>query len=156
MAREFYRADRVADAMRRELAQLIQKEVRDPRLGMVNVNDVEVSRDLTVAKVYVTFVGEDDRAVINTSMEVLNKAAGFLRTQLARAIQIRTIPRLQFRYDETSVRGQELSALIDKAVKADREHHADDSSDAGEDKSAGADLDADGARRATTKDGGSQ
>lgn len=126
MAREFHRADRVADAMRRELAQLIQQEVRDPRLGMVNVNDVEVSRDLTVAKVFVTFVGEDDRTKINTSMEVLNKAAGFLRTQLARAIQIRTIPRLQFRYDETSVRGQELSALIDKAVKADRSHHPDD------------------------------
>ncbi|MFC6632831.1 30S ribosome-binding factor RbfA [Microbulbifer taiwanensis] len=152
MAREFHRADRVADAMRRELAQLIQQEVRDPRLGMVNVNDVEVSRDLAVAKVFVTFVGEDDRAKINISMEVLNKAAGFLRSQLARAIQMRSIPRLQFRYDETSVRGQELSALIDKAVKEDRKHHDDDSS---EDKSAGADLDAEGARRATTKDGGS-
>lgn len=127
MAREFHRADRVADAMRRELAQLIQQEVRDPRLGMVNVNDVEVSRDLASAKVYVTFVGEDDSAKISTSMEVLNKAAGFLRSQLARAIQIRTIPRLQFHYDETSVRGQRLSALIDKAVKADRKHHDSDS-----------------------------
>ncbi|GAA5444016.1 ribosome-binding factor A [Microbulbifer sp. NBRC 101763] len=132
MAREFHRADRVADAMRRELAQLIQHEIRDPRLGMVNVNDVEVSRDLTVAKVFVTFVGEDDRSKINTSVEVLNKAAGFLRTQLARAIQIRTIPRLHFRYDETSVRGQALSALIDKAVKEDRKHQ-DDDSDSNED-----------------------
>ncbi|QFT56210.1 30S ribosome-binding factor RbfA [Microbulbifer sp. THAF38] len=129
MAREFHRADRVADAMRRELAQLIQQEVRDPRLGMVNINDVEVSRDLTTAKVFVTFVGEDDRNKINTSMEVLNKAAGFLRSQLARAIQIRTIPRLFFRYDETSVRGQELSALIDKAVRADRKHQDDSDSD---------------------------
>lgn len=129
MAREFHRADRVADAMRRELSQLIQQEVRDPRLGMVNINDVEVSRDLAVAKVYVTFVGEDDHAKINTSMEVLNKAAGFLRSQLARAIQMRTIPRLLFRYDETSVRGQELSALIDKAVKSDRSHHSDDGED---------------------------
>ncbi|WP_346837313.1 30S ribosome-binding factor RbfA [Microbulbifer sp. SAOS-129_SWC] len=126
MAREFHRADRVADAMRRELAQLIQQEVRDPRLGMVNINDVEVSRDLAMAKVFVTFVGEDDRAKINTSMEVLNKAAGFLRSQLARSIQMRSVPRLHFRYDETSVRGQELSALIDKAVKSDRSHHSDD------------------------------
>ncbi|MFA0811902.1 30S ribosome-binding factor RbfA [Microbulbifer epialgicus] len=132
MAREFHRADRVADAMRRELAQLIQHEVRDPRLGMVNVNDVEVSRDLTTAKVFVTFVGEDDRSKINTSIEVLNKAAGFLRSQLARSIQMRSIPRLQFRYDETSVRGQALSALIDKAVREDRRHQ-DDESDSKED-----------------------
>ncbi|MFS1523089.1 30S ribosome-binding factor RbfA [Microbulbifer sp. 2304DJ12-6] len=131
MAREFHRADRVADAMRRELAQLIQKEVRDPRLGMVNINDVEVSRDLTVAKVFVTFVGEDDRSQINTSMEVLNKAAGFLRRLLAHSIQMRAIPRLQFHYDETSVRGQALSALIDKAVSSDREHQ--DNSDSKED-----------------------
>ncbi|WP_250458884.1 30S ribosome-binding factor RbfA [Microbulbifer litoralis] len=127
MAREFHRADRVADAMRRELSQLIQREVRDPRVGMVNVNDVEVSRDLSVAKVFVTLVGEDDPAAIKASMDALNKAAGFLRSQLARAIQMRTIPRLQFRYDETSVRGQQLSALIDRAVKEDRQHRDDDS-----------------------------
>ncbi|WP_226663158.1 30S ribosome-binding factor RbfA [Microbulbifer aggregans] len=131
MAKEFHRADRVADAMRRELARLIQHEVRDPRVGMVNVNDVEVSRDLTVAKVFVTLVGEDDRSKIDISMAALNKAAGFLRTQLAKEIQIRTIPRLQFRYDETSVRGQHLSALIDKAVKADqsKSHDSDDQSE---------------------------
>ena len=133
MAKEFHRADRVADAMRRELARLIQHEVRDPRVGMVNVNDVEVSRDLTVAKVYVTLVGEDDRSKIDVSMEALNKAAGFLRSQLAKEIQIRTIPRLQFRYDETSVRGQHLSALIDKAVKADQKK-SDDGDDQSEDK----------------------
>jgi len=127
MAREFHRADRVADAMRRELAQLIQHEVRDPRLGMVNVNDVEVSRDLATAKVFVTFVGEDDRNKIDISIEVLNKAAGFLRSQLARTIQMRSIPRLYFRYDETSVRGQALSALIEKAVNEDRKHQDDDS-----------------------------
>ncbi|MCO1334676.1 30S ribosome-binding factor RbfA [Microbulbifer sp. OS29] len=132
MAREFHRADRVADAMRRELAQLIQKEVRDPRVGMINVNDVEVSRDLATAKVFVTLVGEDDREKINASMTVLNKAAGFLRTQLARSIQMRSIPRLHFRYDETSVRGQELSALIEKAVNSDRKHN-DDDSDSSED-----------------------
>ncbi|GAB2507703.1 30S ribosome-binding factor RbfA [Microbulbifer agarilyticus] len=127
MAKEFHRADRVADAMRRELARLIQHEVRDPRVGMVNVNDVEVSRDLTTAKVFVTLVGEDDRSKIDISMDALNKAAGFLRSQLAKEIQIRTIPRLQFRYDETSVRGQHLSALIDKAVKSDQKKSDEDS-----------------------------
>ena len=130
MAKEFHRADRVADAMRRELARLIQHEVRDPRVGMVNVNDVEVSRDLATAKVFVTLVGEDDRSKIDISMEALNKAAGFLRSQLAKEIQLRTIPRLHFRYDETSVRGQHLSALIDKAVKSDQQH-SDDSEEGG-------------------------
>ncbi|WP_105103462.1 30S ribosome-binding factor RbfA [Microbulbifer pacificus] len=134
MAKEFHRADRVADAMRRELAQLIQHEVRDPRVGMVNVNDVEVSRDLTTAKVYVTLVGEDDPSKIEISMAALNKAAGFLRSQLAKEIQIRTIPRLYFRYDETSVRGQHLSALIDKAVKSDQKHADDDGDQVGDDR----------------------
>jgi len=129
MAKEFHRADRVADAMRRELARLIQHEVRDPRVGMVNVNDVEVSRDLTTAKVFVTLVGEDDRDKIDISMEALNKAAGFLRTQLAKEIQMRSIPRLHFRYDETSVRGQHLSALIDKAVKSDQSKSGDSDDD---------------------------
>ncbi|MFD1215556.1 MULTISPECIES: 30S ribosome-binding factor RbfA [Microbulbifer] len=133
MAKEFHRADRVADAMRRELAQLIQHEVRDPRVGMVNINDVEVSRDLAFAKVYVTLVGEDDRSKIDASLEALNKAAGFLRSQLAKAIQIRTIPRLQFRYDETSVRGQQLSALIDKAVKSDQSKSGERDEDSGKD-----------------------
>ena len=133
MAKEFHRADRVADAMRRELARLIQHEVRDPRVGMVNVNDVEVSRDLTTAKVFVTLVGEDDRNKIDISMEALNKAAGFLRSQLAKEIQIRTIPRLQFRYDETSVRGQHLSALIDKAVKSDQSKSGDSDDDSEKD-----------------------
>ncbi|WP_299596026.1 30S ribosome-binding factor RbfA [uncultured Microbulbifer sp.] len=130
MAKEFHRADRVADAMRRELARLIQHEVRDPRVGMVNVNDVEVSRDLATAKVFVTLVGEDDRSKIDISMEALNKAAGFLRTQLAKEIQMRSIPRLHFRYDETSVRGQHLSALIEKAVKSDQQKADEDADDA--------------------------
>lgn len=129
MAREFHRADRVADAMRRELARLIQQEVRDPRVGMVNINDVEVSRDLSTAKIFVTLVGEDDPSAIKASMDVLNRAAGFLRSQLAREIQMRVIPRLHFRYDETSVRGQELSALIDKAVQSDKSKSPDEGED---------------------------
>lgn len=111
--------------MKRELAQLIQNEIRDPRVGMTNVNDVEVSRDLSHAKVYVTFVGEDDAKKIEDGVQVLNRAAGFLRSQLAASIQMRAMPRLSFRYDETSVRGQQLSALIDKAVAADRKDSAE-------------------------------
>ncbi len=120
MAREFKRTDRLGDAIQRILAQLIQFEVRDPRIGMVNINDVVVTRDLSLAKVYVTFVGKDSEQDSEQAAEALNKAAGFLRSQLARELDIRTTPRLQFFYDKTSVRGQQLSQLIDKAVREDR------------------------------------
>lgn len=130
MAKEFHRADRVANAMRRELAQLIQQQLRDPRVGMVNINDIEVSRDLSTARVFVTLVGEEDRGKIDTSLATLNGAAGFLRTQLARLLALRSVPRMHFRYDETSLRGQRLSALIQRAVQSDRQERAasDDSS----------------------------
>ncbi len=131
MPREFSRSDRVADAIQRYLANMIQHEVRDPRVGLVNINDVTVSRDMAYAKVYVTQVGGDQDAS-RKSVEALNNAAGFLRTLLARELDMRTVPKLQFYYDHTSVRGQELSSLIDRAVASDRAR-ASDRDDAGED-----------------------
>lgn len=131
MPREFSRSDRVADAIQRYLANMIQHEVRDPRVGLVNINEVTVSRDMAYAKVYVTQVGgdaEDSRK----SVEALNNAAGFLRSLLARELDMRTVPRLQFYYDHTSVRGQELSSLIDRAVASDRARSSG-RDDAGED-----------------------
>lgn len=120
MAREFSRTDRVADAIQRILAQLIQFQIRDPRVGMVNINDVQVTKDLAYAKVFVTFVGNETSDEAQQAASILNKASGFLRSQLAKELNIRITPRLQFVYDETSVRGQALSSLIDKAVAEDR------------------------------------
>lgn len=128
MPREFLRSDRVADAIQRYLANMIQHEVRDPRVGLVNINDVTVSRDMAYAKVYVTQVGGDEEAS-RKSVEALNNAAGFLRTLLARELDMRTVPRLQFYYDHTSVRGQELSSLIDKAVASDKARASDQPED---------------------------
>ncbi len=125
-AREFSRTDRVADAIKRALATLIQQEVRDPRIGMVNVNDVEVSRDLAVAKVYVSFVGKDSDADCERASCALNNAGGYLRTLLAKALAIRTTPKLQFFYDKTAIKGQHLSGLIDRAVAADQSRHDDE------------------------------
>jgi ribosome-binding factor A len=121
MPREFTRSDRVGDAIARYLANIIQQEVRDPRVGMVNINEVKVTRDMAYAKVYVTLVGDDEDAS-RASVSVLNKASGFLRTLLAKELSMRTVPKLQFYYDHTSVRGQELSSLIDRAVAADNTH----------------------------------
>ncbi|HEY7883556.1 MAG TPA: 30S ribosome-binding factor RbfA [Cellvibrionaceae bacterium] len=125
MAREFLRADRVADAIQRYLANMIQHEVRDPRVGLININEVTVSRDMSYAKVYVTQVGGDEQAS-RESVSALNNAAGFLRTLLAREMDMRTVPRLHFYYDHTSVRGQELSSLIDRAVATDKARAEDD------------------------------
>ena len=128
--RDFSRTDRVADTIKRLLATLIQQEINDPRLGMVNINDVEVSRDLAFAKVFVTFIGNDDEAKNEASVAVLNKAAGYLRSLLAKALDIRTTPRLQFFYDRTPVHGQALSSLIDRAVAEDRSNQSDESDSA--------------------------
>lgn len=128
MPREFTRSDRVSDAIQRLLGQLIPQQIRDPRIGMVNINDVTVTRDMAYAKVYVTFVGADDEAESIAAAAVLNKASGFLRTFLAKELSMRTVPKLQFIYDKTSIRGQQLSSLIDKAIAQDREHQHDDES----------------------------
>ena len=129
MAREFQRSERVADAIQRSLSNIIRLEIRDPRIGMVNINSVTITRDLAYAKVYVTFVGVDEDAEGELAAEVLNNAASFLRTQLAKDIKMRVTPKLQFIYDTTSVRGQELSQLIDEALESDKQLHKRDLED---------------------------
>lgn len=126
MPREFSRADRVSDAIQRLLAQLIPQQVRDPRIGMVNINEVTVSRDMAYAKVYVTFVGSDSEEEGAESVRLLNGAAGFLRSLLARELTMRSVPKLKFFYDRTSIQGQALSNLIDRAVADDRARQQND------------------------------
>ena len=116
MPREFTRAERVSDAVQQELAVLIRDNVRDPRVGMLSVTDVEISRDLAYAKVFVSFVGERSQKDIDAALEALNGASGYLRKLLAGSIKQRITPKLQFSYDESGRRGQHLSALIDLAV----------------------------------------
>lgn len=123
--REFKRTDRVADQLQKELAVLIQREVKDPRLGMITVSGVTVSRDLGYADVHVTLLGDDGPERIRENLKVLKQAAGFLRGQIARRIKLRHVPELRFHYDESVVRGQRLSSLIDEAVQSDRERHGD-------------------------------
>jgi ribosome-binding factor A len=124
--REFARTDRVADAIQRVLASVIQQQMRDPRVHMVNINAVTVTRDMAYAKVFVTLVGQQDEEICKTVTEVLNRATGFLRNCVSKELDMRTTPRFQFIYDTTPVRGQLLSDLIDKAVAKDI---ADGSSD---------------------------
>lgn len=120
MPREFTRAERVADALQRELAVLIREEMGDPRVNFVNITAVDVSRDLASAKVHVNYVEAREKAERAAGVKVLNGASGFLRTKLAKRMQLRIVPSLKFIYDDSGRRGQELSALIDTALAADK------------------------------------
>lgn len=121
MAKEYARTQRVADYLQRELAALIQHEVRDPRVGMVSVTGVDVSRDLGHARVYYTVLGCDSSEDAAEVTQVLNKAAGFLRSQLSRDSSMRSVPQLRFYFDSSVGRGRDLEDLIHRATQADRE-----------------------------------
>lgn len=125
MPREFKRSDRVADALQRELAELLRMEVKDPRVGMVNITGAEVSRDLSSAKVFVTFIGVAEAAERDAALAALNGAAGFLRVRLGEQIRMRAIPKLKFIFDASGDRGQQVAALIDLALANDHKHQAE-------------------------------
>ncbi len=120
MAKEYSRTQRVADHLQRELAGLIQHAVRDPRLGMVSITGVDVSRDLGHAKVYYTLMEADSGAEAEQATEVLNNAAGFLRSELSRDSSMRSVPRLRFYFDNSVGRGRYMEDLISRASEADR------------------------------------
>lgn len=124
MSRDFSRTDRVAQEIQKEVAMIIQREVKDPRLGMVTVNAVEITRDLAYAKIFVTFFtleGQNEKE----STEVLNEAAGFIRSLLAKRIKARIMPELRFVYDKSMVEGVRMSSLVDQAVADDEKRKSD-------------------------------
>jgi ribosome-binding factor A len=110
MSNDFKRIDRVAEMMQRKLSQIIQQEIKDPRLpAFVTISTVKVAKDLSHAKVYFTVLNAD----IAETATILNSAAPYLRTALARSIKLRTVPQLHFVYDESIEYGRRLSRLID-------------------------------------------
>ena len=116
MAREFSRTSRIGELIMRELAQMIQQEVGDPRVGMVTVSHVDVTSDLKYAKVYVTRLDNvESEQDIKECLEGLSHAAGFLRKNLAGRIELRNIPELRFQYDKSLEHGFHMDELIAKA-----------------------------------------
>jgi ribosome-binding factor A len=109
------RSARIADQIQRSLAELIRLEVRDPRVGLVTLTGVELSRDQSHAKVFFTVMGSTDAA--EQAQRGLANAAGFLRSALSHQLTTRKVPELHFAYDESVERGVRLSRLIDEAVK---------------------------------------
>lgn len=120
--RDYQRSDRVGDQMQRELADLIRLEVKDPRVGMVTLSGVEVTRDLAHAKVYFTQLGGEEKGL--EAEHGLNHAAGYLRHALGTRMRLRSVPQLRFIYDDTPERGARISALIDSALAEDAAHHS--------------------------------
>jgi ribosome-binding factor A len=111
MSSQFSRIDRIAEMMQRKLAEIIRIEIKDPRLpSLLTISAVQVSKDLSHAKVYFTVYDGDAQ----TAALILNAAAGYLRTALARTIQTRTVPQLHFIFDESIQYGTRLSRLIDE------------------------------------------
>lgn len=117
MPREYSRIDRIADLIQQELATLILREMQDPRLNLVTVTAVKVSKDLSFARVYIT--QPKPEAEVTETAKVLNRAANHLRFLLAHAVKLRVVPQLKFYYDSAIVSAANLSALIDKAVADD-------------------------------------
>lgn len=118
MAREFSRTNRIGQLVMRELAQMIQHEVSDPRVGLVTVSHVDVTPDMKYAKVYVTRLnGVDSDQDIDECLQGLKRAAGFLRRNLAGRVELRNIPELRFHYDKSLEHGFNMDELIAKANK---------------------------------------
>jgi ribosome-binding factor A len=120
MAKDYARTDRIAEQIQRELAQLIRLEVKDPRVRKVTLTGVEVTNDHAHAKVFYTSLDGNSPELL----QGLERAAGFLRSQLAHAMKLRITPQLHFLYDASIERGAHLSQLIDKAVASDTNHYS--------------------------------
>lgn len=126
MPADYSRTERIAEQIKRELAQLIRDKIKDPRVGMLSIQSVEVSRDLKIAKVY---FDSFDESQAKESEQGLNRAAGFLRRELAHNLSLRSTPQLSFIYDDTEVKANALSALINDAVESDKDNQTDDIDD---------------------------
>jgi ribosome-binding factor A len=125
------RQAKVGEMIKRDLAEILQREMRDPRLALVSVTEVDVARDFTVAKVFISVIGTpQDKA---DALKALQGAAGFLRGQLGRMLDLRTVPALAFRYDTGIERGARMFELLreEEQTLAENPHESEDGPGAG-------------------------
>jgi ribosome-binding factor A len=120
MKKHSQRAQRVGDQIQRELAELLRLHVKDPRIGMVTITAVEVSPDLSHAKIFFTHLAGAEQSA--TAVEALQRTAGYLRSELAHRLKLYSVPQLHFAYDDSIESGLKLSKLIDDALADDRKH----------------------------------
>ena len=118
MAREFSRNQRLGNQVLRTLNELLRMETKDPRLKMVSLNAVELTRDLSVARIH--FIMLDPNGDPAPVQEGLERATGFLRSRLGREIKIRHVPELRFFHDNSAAEAQRISSLIDSAIESEQ------------------------------------
>ncbi|NOQ62991.1 MAG: 30S ribosome-binding factor RbfA [Methyloprofundus sp.] len=111
MAREFKRSSRVASQMQKELAVILQQGMKDPRIGFITVNEVELSKDLATAKVYITALGADEKGQ-KDNLGWLNDAAPFIRSEMGKRMRLRSVPYIKFYYDTSFETGMRVSELL--------------------------------------------
>jgi len=111
MAREFKRSARVASQMQKELAIILQQGMKDPRIGFITVNEVELSKDLTTARIYITALGADEQGQ-KDNIVWLNDAAPFIRSEMGRRMRLRSVPYIKFYYDTSFETGMRVSELL--------------------------------------------
>jgi len=128
MAREYARTDRVGQQIQKEIAVILMREIKDPRLSMTTVSRNTLTRDLAYAKVFVTFFN-DNADEVKASLEVLAEAEGFIRSLLGKRLRARIMPHLRFIYDSSMSEGVRMSALVDQAVASDKHDQADETTD---------------------------
>ena len=119
MPKDYSRTRRVGEQVQREMAQLVQQEIKDPRLGLVTISAVKLSKDMSHATIFFTVLDGDESAEkhpIEETLKILEGASGFLRHELAKRMQLRIVPHIHFKYDESISYGNDLSALINKAM----------------------------------------
>lgn len=104
------RTGRVSEQIKKELSQLIQTELKDPRIGFITVTGVDVTNDLSQAKVYLSVLGDDDQKA--GTLKALEKASGFLRSELGKRIRLRHVPELIFKFDESIAYGSRIEKLL--------------------------------------------
>ncbi|MFB6421660.1 MAG: 30S ribosome-binding factor RbfA [Candidatus Malihini olakiniferum] len=121
MAKEFSRAQRVSQEMRKEIAIILHREMKDPRIGMATVSSIDVSRDLAHAKVFITFLNKKQTDQVKIGIKTLQAASGFIRILLGKAMRLRVVPELTFTYDNSLVEGMRIANLVTKVLRRDAE-----------------------------------
>ncbi|WP_299018855.1 30S ribosome-binding factor RbfA [uncultured Photobacterium sp.] len=125
MAKEFSRTQRVAQQLQKELAVILQREIKDPRIAMATISSVDVSRDMGYAKVYVTFLTVGEQSP-EDSLEALRELAPYIRSLLGKQIRLRVTPELNFIFDQSLTEGMRISNLVSQAVRNDEVRRGDE------------------------------